>query len=88
MQGIREIFTNVSILIFLVMMFVCGTLFGFVETFLFVFLKVKLNLKIPKLLRYQEDLNAPIYLLGLTITTGALVSIPFLYYSGELTMSS
>ena len=29
----------------------------------------------------QEDLNAPIYLLGLTITTGALVSIPFLYYS-------
>jgi hypothetical protein len=26
-------------------------------------------------------LNAPIYLLGLTITTGALVSIPFLYYS-------
>ena len=29
----------------------------------------------------MEDLNAPIYLLGLTITTGALVSIPFLYYS-------
>ena len=26
-------------------------------------------------------MNAPIYLLGLTITTGALVSIPFLYYS-------
>ena len=49
------------------MMFVCGSMFGFVETFLFVYLK--------------EDLNAPIYLLGLTITTGALVSIPFLYYS-------
>ena len=30
---------------------------------------------------FQEDLNAPIYLLGLTITAGALVSIPFLYYS-------
>merc|ERR1712037_339724 len=44
-----------------------GTLYGFVETFLFVYLKA--------------DLNAPIYLLGLTITTGALVSIPFLHYS-------
>jgi len=67
MRGVKIIFTNVSIIIFLIMMFVCGTLYGFVETFLFVYLKA--------------DLNAPIYLLGLTITTGALVSIPFLYYS-------
>ena len=29
----------------------------------------------------KEDLKAPIYLLGLTITTGSLVSIPFLFYS-------
>merc|ERR550517_1744875 len=49
------------------MMFVCGSMYGFVETFLFVFLK--------------EDLHAPMYLLGLTITTGAVVSLPFLYYS-------
>ena len=67
MKGVKIIFTNVSIIIFLFMMFVCGTLYGFVETFLFVYLKA--------------DLNAPIYLLGLTITTGALVSIPFLHYS-------
>ena len=67
MKGVKIIFTNVSIIIFLFMMFVCGTLYGFVETFLFVYLKA--------------DLNAPIYLLGLTITTGALVSIPFLYHS-------
>merc|ERR1719186_904500 len=66
-KGVKEILTNVDIVIFLVIMFVCGTMYGFVETFLFVFLK--------------EDLHAPIYLLGLTITTGALVSIPFLYYS-------
>ena len=52
------------------MMFVCGTLYGFVETFLFVFLK--------------EDLHAPMYLLGLTITTGAVVSLPFLYYSDAI----
>lgn len=67
MKGVKSICMNINIIIFLVMMFVCGANFGFVETFLFVFLK--------------EDLNAPIYLLGLTITTGALVSIPFLYYS-------
>jgi len=67
MKGIRGILSSVSCIVFLVMMFVCGSLYGFVETFLFVYLK--------------EDLNAPIYLLGLTITTGALVSIPFLYYS-------
>merc|ERR1719474_2149743 len=67
MKGIKMILTNVSCLIFLVMMFVCGSMYGFVETFLFVYLK--------------EDLHAPIYLLGLTITTGAVVSLPFLYYS-------
>ncbi|XP_023340878.1 uncharacterized protein LOC111710915 isoform X2 [Eurytemora carolleeae] len=70
MIGIRFIFTNPEILLFLVMMFVCGVMYGFVETFLFVFLK--------------EDLHAPIFLLGLTITTGAVVSIPFLYYSDNI----
>lgn len=70
LKGVKEIFTNIDIVIFLVIMFVCGTMYGFVETFLFVFLK--------------EDLHAPIFLLGLTITTGALVSIPFLYYSDTI----
>merc|ERR1719228_3220171 len=65
--GLKSILTNVEILLFLLMMFVCGSMYGFVETFLFVFLK--------------EDLHAPMYLLGLTITTGAVVSLPFLYYS-------
>merc|ERR1719445_2332823 len=70
MKGVKTILANINIMVFLVMVFVCGTMFGFVETFLFVYLK--------------EDLNAPIYLLGLTITTGALVSIPFLYFSDYL----
>lgn len=68
--GLKSILTNVEILLFLVMMFVCGSMYGFVETFLFVFLK--------------EDLHAPMYLLGLTITTGAVVSLPFLYYSDSV----
>merc|ERR1712115_111599 len=70
MKGLRSILTNFEILLFLFMMFVCGSMYGFVETFLFVFLK--------------EDLHAPMYLLGLTITTGALVSLPFLYYSDSV----
>merc|ERR1719336_3844596 len=45
MKGLRSILTNFEILLFLVMMFVCGIMYGFVETFLFVFLK--------------EDLHAP-----------------------------
>ncbi|XP_023337113.1 major facilitator superfamily domain-containing protein 6 [Eurytemora carolleeae] len=67
MKGVKLIFANPCCVIFLFMILACGTMYGFVETFLFVYLK--------------EDLNAPIYLLGLTITAGALVSIPFLYYS-------
>merc|ERR1719422_2866374 len=70
MGGLRSILTNFEILLFLVMMFICGIMYGFVETFLFVFLK--------------EDLHAPMYLLGLTITTGAVVSLPFLYYSDSI----
>jgi len=70
MKGIKLIFSNFEIVLFLIMMFVCGSMYGFVETFLFVFLK--------------EDLHAPIFLLGLTITTGAVVSIPFLYYSDAI----
>ena len=45
MGGLKAILTNVEILLFLIMMFVCGSMYGFVETFLFVFLK--------------EDLHAP-----------------------------
>jgi hypothetical protein len=41
MQGLRAIFRSVSCITFLIMMFVCGSMYGFVETFLFVFLKVR-----------------------------------------------
>ena len=29
----------------------------------------------------KDEMHAPMYLLGLTITTGAVISIPFLYVS-------
>lgn len=75
MKGVKTILSNINIMVFLVMVFVCGTMFGFVETFLFVYLKVQ-NSSYDSSHKtnsiFQEDLNAPIYLLGLTITTGAL----------------
>ena len=74
-KGVKLILTNVNIMVFLFMVLMCGVMFGFVETFLFVYLKVD-NITVviptPHLCYIQEDLNAPIYLLGLTITTGAL----------------
>ena len=71
MEGVRSLFRNLDIWVFLVVFFVLGNLYGFIETFLFIYLK--------------ETMHAPMYLLGLTITTGAVVSIPFLYirYGGH-----
>lgn len=63
-RGLGKIFSNVDILVFLVLTLVTGSCWGFVETFLFMYLK--------------DDMGAPMYILGLTITVGALVSIPFL----------
>lgn len=66
-KGLKLIFSNLDICFFLGVMFVLGNCFGFVETFLFLYLK--------------DEMGAPMYLLGLTITTGAVISIPFLYVS-------
>ena len=41
MKGVKTILTDINIMVFLAMVFVCGTMFGFVETFLFVYLKVR-----------------------------------------------
>ena len=40
MKGVKKILTNLNIMVFLIMVLMCGTMYGFVETFLFVFLKV------------------------------------------------
>ena len=47
------------------MTFIMGNCWGFVETFLFMYLK--------------DDMGASMSLLGLTITVGAVASIPFLF---------
>ena len=40
MKGVKIIFTNINNIMFIIVVFLCGCMFGNVETFLFVFLKV------------------------------------------------
>ena len=40
-KGVKIIFSNINIMMFIAVTFICGTMFGYVETFLFVFLKVR-----------------------------------------------
>ena len=71
--GLKSLFhlvTNWDISMFLFMTLILGNMWGFVETFLFVYLK--------------EDMGAPMYLMGLTITVGAAASIPVFFVVDKL----
>lgn len=57
---------NPTILFLLLLVFWLGTMWGFLESFLFWFL---------------IELGSPTYLLGLTVTVGSFVGLPFLYYA-------
>ncbi|KAL7040264.1 hypothetical protein ACKWTF_000330 [Chironomus riparius] len=58
------------VICFIIFLFVLGNFWGFIESFLFLYLK---------------ELGAPNYLLGITITVGTISSIPFLYTAEKLT---
>lgn len=58
------------VICFILFLFVLGNFWGFIESFLFLYLK---------------ELGAPNYLLGITITVGTISSIPFLYTAEKLT---
>ena len=64
--NIWKLLQSFPIWVLFVVIFILGTLWGFVESFLF---------------WYLLDLQAPKILLGLTLTTGALISLPFLITS-------
>ena len=49
-KGLKQIFTTLDIVFFLAVQFILGNCLGFVETFLFLYLK--------------DDMGAPMYLLG------------------------
>ncbi|CRK88289.1 CLUMA_CG002068, isoform A [Clunio marinus] len=58
------------VMCFIVFLFLLGNFWGFIESFLFLYLK---------------ELGAPNYLLGITITVGTISSIPFLYTAEKIT---
>ncbi|XP_050086556.1 uncharacterized protein LOC126571790 isoform X2 [Anopheles aquasalis] len=58
------------VIMFIWFLFLLGNFWGFIESFLFLYLK---------------ELGAPNYLLGITITVGTVSSIPFLYGAGRIT---
>jgi len=64
--NVRPLLKSANVWIFLFSVFIMGSCWGFLESFLFIHL---------------QKLNAPNYLLGLTVTVGAFVGLPFLYGS-------
>ncbi|XP_064096936.1 major facilitator superfamily domain-containing protein 6-like isoform X1 [Macrobrachium nipponense] len=68
-HDLRSLFTRLEIDIFLVMVLILGANLGYLENFLFVFLK---------------DLDAPNVLLGLTLTVGHLVGIPLMFMADKI----
>lgn len=58
------------VICFILFLFVLGNFWGFIESFLFLYLK---------------ELGAPNYLLGFTLTVGTLSSVPFLYLAEKFT---
>ncbi|KAG8195952.1 hypothetical protein JTE90_028926 [Oedothorax gibbosus] len=61
-----KIVRSPSIFFLLIVVFWLGTMWGFLESFLFWFM---------------IELNSPTYMMGLTVTVGSLVGLPFLYYA-------
>ncbi|XP_017769290.1 PREDICTED: uncharacterized protein LOC108557327 [Nicrophorus vespilloides] len=65
-----NIFKMPNVIIFIIFMFLLGNPWGFIENYLFLYLK---------------DLGAPNALLGVTVTVGTLSSMPFLYGAEKIT---
>lgn len=69
-RDLMNIFKMATVVIFIIFLFILGNLWGFIESFLFFYLK---------------DLGAPNYLLGITVTVGTFSSMPFLYGAERIT---
>lgn len=64
--NVRPLLKSPNVWTFLFSVFIMGSCWGFLESFLFIHL---------------QKLNAPNYLLGLTVTVGAFIGLPFLFGS-------
>ncbi|XP_037084598.1 major facilitator superfamily domain-containing protein 6-B-like [Pollicipes pollicipes] len=68
-KELAKIFKRPEALVYVIIVTILGTMWGFLESFLFVFLK---------------GLNAPLYMLGLTLTAAGLASLPFNWWSDAI----
>jgi len=66
---VKKLLKNKNIVIFQLIMFLLGANWGFLESYLFVFL---------------QSLNAPPYLMGLTLTFGCVTGIPMLLVADKV----
>ncbi|CAH1964458.1 unnamed protein product [Acanthoscelides obtectus] len=69
-SDLLRIFKMPHLIVFILFLFILGNLWGFIESFLFFYLR---------------DLGAPTFLLGITVTVGTISSIPFLYGAENIT---
>ncbi|XP_034239545.1 uncharacterized protein LOC117644314 [Thrips palmi] len=70
MKDLLRLLRMPHVMCFILFLFALGNFWGFIESFLFLYLK---------------ELGAPNYVLGITVTVGTLSSIPFLYGAEEIT---
>jgi len=68
-SDLRRLLARLDIVVFLAVIMLLGTNWGFLESFFFVFL---------------SELNAPPYLLGLTLTFGCALGIPIMFLSDRI----
>ncbi|KAF2354078.1 Major facilitator superfamily associated domain, partial [Trinorchestia longiramus] len=69
LKDLRQLLTTLDIVVFLAVILVLGSNWGFLESFFFV---------------YLSELKAPAYMLGLTLTFGCLVGIPAMFLSNRI----
>ncbi|KAJ8923738.1 hypothetical protein NQ315_010319 [Exocentrus adspersus] len=69
-RDLMNIIKMPHLVLFIFFLFILGNLWGFIESFLFFYLR---------------DLGAPNYLLGITVTVGTISSLPFLYGAENIT---
>lgn len=69
MQDLKQLVTKVEIDLFLFMILILGSNWGFIESYLFL---------------YLIELKAPNYLLGLTLTVGCLTGVPVMYVADKI----
>ncbi|XP_071527991.1 major facilitator superfamily domain-containing protein 6-like [Panulirus ornatus] len=69
LQDLKKLFTKVEINMFLLIILLMGSNWGFLESFLFIYLK---------------ELNAPNYLMGLTLTVGSIIGVPVTFTADQI----